>query len=221
MSRPLPKASPAQKPGRPSVNASKSKRAQDDEDLESVLGKTTPSNSQLNEISVAVDSAVHLMRSIENLEEAVAGYKKELREIIENRIPNIMVSAGSKNFETIEGVKVELKDIVSATLPPDDDENEARRKAAMAWLRKNGADSLIKVAIKAELNSKDKAALKVLLSEMKKLKVDYLAKESVNPISLSALMRKRIADAQPIPTDLMTIFSGKRAKITLPNKQEK
>ena len=192
--------------------------AKQEDNLESVLGATAPSNSQLNEISVLVDRAVELMTSIDNLQEAVKGYNSELRVLLDKNIPDAMVSSGSLSFKTLEGVEVVIKDILEGSIPRED---EVKRSAAIKWIETHGGASIIKAKMESVFDRGDRKILKVVSAALKKLKVAFTIKEDIHAKTLSSWARDRIKNGEEVPVELLGLYAIKTARIIMPDKQEK
>jgi hypothetical protein len=181
-----------------------------EDDLEELLGKPKASNSQMAEIGDLCEEAIKLQTSIDNLEEAVKGYKVELNAILATKLPTAMMAANMSSFSTTDGTELMLKDILSGSLPKED---LVAREAAIKWLRANGARDLIKAKLEAVFNQGDNKTVIATKAALKSLKVPFNIKEDVHPQSLSAYARQRLQNGEEVPLALLGLYSGKIAQI--------
>src|SRR6185369_14817918 len=106
---------------------------EDAQDIEEMLGVTTPSTGQLTDLESMVGRAASLMDQLASLEELTKGVKAELHDLTMKHIPDAMAEAGTIEFKTTAGVKVSVRDFINGALPK---EQEARA-AALSWLERN------------------------------------------------------------------------------------
>jgi hypothetical protein len=185
-------------------------------DLQSVLGATGPSTIQLRDIADAVARAVELQGQIDNLEDAIKSYNKELRQLTENIIPDKMLSAGSTSFTASNGAKVTLKDLILGSLPKDD----VGRSKAIEWMVQHDGSDLIKTKIEAVFGKGDHNFVKEVEAKLTKMKVDFNAKEDVHAGSLAAWVRERLKAGQETPLETLGLFSLRKAEIKMPKQKE-
>lgn len=195
---------PAAKPKGPSV----------EDDFNSAK---VPTEQELEVISKELQEAVTLQLKIDGMEEILAQHRQELHHITTRKLPDIMLAAGTLAFKTPEGAKVEIKEFMSGSLPKGDDE----RTAALKYLEDNGAGSLIKNQFFIAIGKGQKQELKELTSALKKVGVDYKREENVHAQSLYAWARERVKNGEPLPLETLGLYSGRVAKITIPEATAK
>ncbi len=176
----------------------------------------TPDEKQLNSVSKCVSRVTELMEQIEDASAFVSEMKKELFELQENVIPDLLLSAGVSNFITSDGVKVTVADYVSGSLPIKDEE---KRKQALLWIEKVGASDIIKNEINIGLpKGKDNVAARVK-DFLEEVGVDFEEDRGVHAMTLKAFARERMRRGEEIPLDLLGLQAGQRATITLPKNK--
>jgi hypothetical protein len=182
---------------------------------EDALGVTTPNATQLADIEGAVNQALGLMRVIDELEEALKAQRADLHKLVTGTIPDAMGAAGTIKFTTHAGVAVSIKDFVNGSLPRED-EKPAERAEALTWLINNGASDIVKTTIVCALGRGDyKQALKIKAA-ITKLKLGYVEKEDVHPMTLAAFARERLKKGEKVPLETLGLYAGRAAKIDLP-----
>ena len=171
-----------------------------------------PTKEELANLGVELQAAVKLQTTIDSLEEVLAQHKQDLHQLTTRKLPDLMLAAGTLAFKTPEGAKVEIKEFMSGSLPKEPD----ARVAALEFLAKNGAEPLIKNSFFIALGKGQKEELKQLTKALKGVGVDYTRKEDVNAQSLYAWARERVRNGEPLPLETLGLYSGRVAKITIP-----
>lgn len=181
--------------------------------LEAKLGVMTPSGEQLSVLTKLVNEALTLTASIAATEEMLARQKAALRVITVDQLPDLITASGAKDFTTIKGVKVDVKDMISASLPKD----PAKRDAALKWLTAHDGAGLIKQEIslsfgKGQLPMADK--LQKLL--IKNGYTEFSAETGVHPQTLAAFIREGVKTGQRLPLETLGAYLWTEAKIKVP-----
>lgn len=133
------------------------------------------------------------------------GKKKALDELAEVTIPELMEEVGLDIVRTKGGLEVDVTEKIRANI------TKANLPAALAWLRKNGHDKLIKG--KLVITPKDNKHMAQLQKRMAKL--DYKADEGVHAQTLGAFVREMLEDGKRIPEKLLGVYRQRRSKITV------
>ncbi len=175
------------------------------------------SNSQLAEIGDLCGEVIRLQDSIDNLTNAIAGYKKELLTITADKLPAAMIAARTNSFTTTDGVEIGLKDVLSGSIPKED---LVARAEAIKWIKSSGAKDLIKTKLEAAFNTGDVKTVAAAKTALKALKVPFNIKEDIHPQTLYAYVRGRLEHGQDVPLDLLGLYSAKHAIIKQPDKAD-
>ena len=173
----------------------------------------TPDANQLKSIETLVQQAYRLMTNVETYEAALKAAKADLQQLTHKAIPDAMAAAGTSNFTTTSGVRVAIKEILNGTLPKD----PTIRANALKWLEEHGGRPIIKGTLTAEfergadnLEKRNRAA-----EALAGLNVDFVEQESVHPQTLAAYARERLKNGEEVPLDLLGLYSGRMARITV------
>lgn len=178
------------------------------------------SGDQLQQIKDAAMKAVALEKQIEDLNAAVALLSADRDLILNKSLPSLLDSAGMESFDLTDGSSIEIKDVVSGTLPSADKKPKERQKA-LAWVDKNGGSGLIKTTYKTEFGKgqeKEAAAFEKLITKAK-----FAAKKDtgIHPQTLCAFVRELLEDGKKVPIETLGIYVGRHAKIKLSDAAQK
>lgn len=177
--------------------------------MDELLESSGPGDNQIAEISRLASRAWELEREMSEVESYLNGMKAEHREITEKTLPNAMDSAGVNKFETSDGVKIEVRDIVSATLPK---EEEAKRRA-IEYLESIGAGDIVKAKFEVDLGRNNENGVKLVSDFLRECGIGYVNKEDVHPQTLSALYRERLRNGEEVDTEIINLYTGRQAKM--------
>lgn len=172
-----------------------------------------PSGDQLKSIEMLAQQAYTLQSTIDMHEAAVKSLKAELTAITMKSLPEVMAAAGTTSFTTTNGVKITIKEILNGTLP----KTEHERALALKWLEENGGKPIIKGVLTAEFErGADNAELRNRAAEaLAELKVNFVEQETVHPQTLAAFARERLKNGEEVPLDMLGLYAGRQAKITV------
>ena len=140
---------------------------------------------------------------VEKYEEQLKKAKQGLRKISEDKLPTLMDELDMTTFSTKSGLTVTIKESIRASI------TKANNPAAMAWLRENGHEKLIKHEVKIQpANEKEAAALTKKLA-----KVSYVDTTSVHSQTLAKFVREKMEAGEDIPQDLFGVFRQRISKV--------
>lgn len=168
-----------------------------------------PSAEELKSVKALVEKALERSRYIARLEDALQREKKALNVILSSALPDLMASAGTKEFITDEGFKVSIKDFLSGSLPKDDD----KRTAALEWLRGNGAEDLIKNELHAHFDRGQDNIAGDVAGKLNEAGIRYEQTVGVHPSTLKAYARERMEHGEDVPLELLGLYAGRIAEI--------
>lgn len=200
-------------------------------DFEAMADAQPTSLTDLREISKLAEEMLSNDSKIAELEMQIQTLADRNGEIELNILPDLMAAAGMKKFSLSNGDNVEIKDIVRASIPSqtaiekaegiEQSEMVKRRAACLAWLRKNGAESMIKNQLVAEFGKGQDVVAKKLLSNILARGYKARVEESVNFQSLNAYFRELIeaGRSERIPTETFSLFIGKKAELKAAKKK--
>jgi hypothetical protein len=142
-------------------------------------------------------------------EEALKALKKKHLKIATETLPELMDSVQLLDFTTADGVQIKVTDNVQGSLPKD----MTKREAALNWLKKNGAEGLIKDSITVEFDKGKAALAHDIMVEFTTWGVDPELKEDVNHMSLKAFAREQFGAGVDVPFEALGLWRGRITKV--------
>lgn len=162
----------------------------------------------LAELSKAAEEQVEAELKVEEIEEQLKAAKKELNDIAEKRIPELMERADMESVTTASGKKVVVAETLRASIP------KARRGEAYRWLDESGNGSIIKRKVQAQFAKNEEAEAQALLERLREVFPLAEIEESVHASTLKAFVKERLENGEEVDADLFGVFVQKRAKIS-------
>lgn len=150
-----------------------------------------------------------LVRRQESIEAEIAGYeenltaaKAALRNVTEQRIPDLLLSLGLRDLTLANGNKLMLVDHYYAHV------SKANAPAAFAWLKENNMDGIIKRKLIINESSKE------LMAELALGGVDFELDERIHPSTLKAFTKEQLLEDNPeFPRQLFSASVTTKSKI--------
>jgi hypothetical protein len=154
-------------------------------------------------------------------QKTLADASKKLLDLETKTLPEAMDSAQMKEFTTVDGLKIEVAPVISASI------SGPKKPFVCQWLRDNDQEELIKPTITVVYG---KGALAVAqerataLSDELRDTAAVSVEEDVNTASFKALI-KELRDTSPeeaakIPYEELGVYVGRKASVKLPPKKK-
>lgn len=178
------------------------------------IAASAPATGRDRIISLA-DEYEALDVSVKGLEEALKAAKARQQEIKTKDMPDAMAQIGSGEWTSEDKrVKVKMDDFVSGSLPKDDE----KRKAAIEWLEANGGGSLLKTEVQLQFGKSEHNMALDLVARLKEEGHEPIVESGVHPQTLASFARERLRKGETIDTEVLGLFTGRVAKITVKDK---
>lgn len=182
------------------------------------FGADTPAPSS-DKLQILTDLVGEMERTEVALEAAQAVVKQHadrLKGLLEHEIPDLMLELKQPILHTSDGRKIEVKDVVRASLP------EAMRPLGHQWLIDNGHAGVVKRTVEVAFAAVEGEAAKELLGSMEK---EYGANArqvmKVESSTLTSFVKKQLAreaedgyDGPQLPREVFTVREFQHAKVT-------
>jgi hypothetical protein len=189
-----------------------------------LLEDVAPASNELGAIADMAQKMHDLEDEINRLDELLKAKKQDLKMLAEQDLPDLMQELNIKNFTLSNGAKVEVKDVIQASVPSqgaidrvkDEDEREAMRilqQQCFEWLRVNGLGDLIKSNVEVQFGRNEDEACNNFTEELRERKIYYKRAVGVHPQSLNATLKERLSEGKDVPVDLFRVYMGRRANI--------
>lgn len=176
--------------------------------------KSTSSTVTLAEVRALAEQQLVLEVEVETLEAQLDAKKKELKDVAEYKLPELLLDAGLPSLTLSDGSTISVQDNIFASIGDDN------RDAAHAWLRAAGHGDIIKNVVSVTFGKGEDDYAKLLIhnihvmADNNALKYGTLAQqEQVHNATLRAFVKERLKAGDPLPLETFKVFEGKIAKI--------
>lgn len=150
---------------------------------------------------------LHLSR----LEEEQKKLSEELKQIVEIKMPEILMEIGIEEFKLSTGEKLKLSTYYSASISEAD---PANRDAAFAWLRQHGHDSIIKNEVKGTFGKGEEQRADEVFRQLEALAPGLFTRKSlVHPQTLKSFVKELCEAGTPPPAEPFKLYIGKKVTI--------
>jgi len=166
----------------------------------------TDSKDGLAELSRLVNKLARQRVMVAKKEDELKEEKKNLENLAQVLIPDLMDELGQTSCQTSSGVTVTVTPKVRARL------TDETREAAARWLEDHNQDKLLKNDFKIKLNKGEKENADALRSALDGLGIPYKNKLDVHPQTLGKFIRERDEAGEPVPDDLFNVYRYREAK---------
>lgn len=130
---------------------------------------------------------------------------EDLRQIVEIKMPEIMMEIGIEQIKLTTGEKCTMKPFYSASI---DKENPF---PAFQWLKDHGHDSLIKNKVEASFGKGEEKRVQELMETLAPL--GFINTKSVHASTLKAFVKEQVEAGTPPPEELFHLYIGKKVTI--------
>jgi hypothetical protein len=197
--------------------------------LEDAPGEAQPTSAKdLRQAVRLADEMRFILRKMENLTQEIKDLDKRYDTIANDTLPNLMLAIGITNFKLDSGEIISIKDVLRGAIPsqgaidkadgPDRDALLDRRSQCLAWLRLNGAESLIKNAVTVEFGKGHDKDAETTYQLMVKKGFQVKRDIAVNFQTLQTFLKDALKKGIDIPTEPFGLFVGKVAELKTEKK---
>ena len=188
-----------------------------------LLDDVAPASNEIGAIADMASQMLEVENEINRLEEALKQRKQDLTKLAEQDLPDLMQELNIKDFTLSNGAKVEIKALISGSVPSggaidrakgDDKVSlEIRQQQCFDWLRDNGAGDLIKSNVEVQFGRDEDDDCNAFTEELRDRQIYYKRVVAVHPGTLNSFIKERMSEGKEVPHDLFRVFTGRRAKI--------
>lgn len=147
---------------------------------------------------------------MEEVNVKVQAAAEELREILEKKMPDILMEIGIDEIKLSTGERLKVATFYSASLS---DENPLKEEA-FKWLRANGHDSIIKNTVNGTFGKgQEKQADEAFKLLAEKYPTIFSKKSGVHPMTLKSFVKELCEAGTPPPAEPFKLFIGKKVTI--------
>lgn len=167
----------------------------------------TPGSNSMARLSGLARDQKKAEAKVAELQRQLKEAQEELERIAGKELPELMQELRLKDFTTEDGVRIEVKESIHASIP------KARQDDAFEWLETHGHAGLIKRKFVVSFNRDEEAWAKKFQADLGKRKkpVHSQIERKVEPQTLKAFVTRELEQGVDIPQDL---FGVHRRKLT-------
>ncbi len=176
--------------------------------LESVTSELEDLSTEgLSEVSKLALELKQAQEKLELAEELVKDWKRKVRQLAEEQLPEAMAELNLSNISLADGSSITVDKYYSASIPKD------KQGEAFDWLVENGHGDLIKnqVSVSFVRGEEDKA--QQFAEELSDNNFAVNTRKWVEPMTLKGWCKGQTEKGVNIPSDLFGLYIGNRAKI--------
>jgi hypothetical protein len=166
-----------------------------------------PSDEETHRIGELAKRQVTLELAIAEEEDRLAEMKKELDQIRDKDLSDLLLAHGLTELKLATGQKIAVEKMVFASITKE------RATECFRWLEAHGFGSLIKRSLEVNVGKGGEEKVEKLVQMAKTLGLDAKAKDSVHPSTLKAFAKEQLEKASEFPMDLFGVFMINRTKI--------
>lgn len=162
-------------------------------------------DDQLADISGLAKLLEENDRTIDLFEERLKKMKKDQQKLSEEILPEALQNLGCRSFELNNGDELSLKPFVYCSIP------QAKKEQAFEKLREWEVDDIIKNDVSVRFGrgeTEEAEKLKKLLNDNGFV---FNQTMKVEPMTLKALFKERIATGKDVADDIFSIHAGQKA----------
>ena len=164
-------------------------------------------SDDLSRLAELAEKQWKAQKGVDAADVALKSAKVALADLAEKQIPELMDSLNMVTFTTTGGLKIHVKEAIRASIP------KKHLAEALAWLRKNKHEKLIKRTLSIVPRSDDDA--ETLADYFRNAGFEFSDDPKVHPQTLGAFVREKLENGEEIPDDLFGVFRQRVAKIQL------
>jgi hypothetical protein len=158
-------------------------------------------------LNALVDQARQSQKKINSLGTELATEQEVLRNVLWVRLPAMMQEMGLKQFKTLDGTEINVKDEIVAHI------TEEKKLEAHRWLDDNGHGGLIKREVSVAFNREQQEMATALVNELAERFAATAEKKVVHPQTLKAWAKEMLKDGKSFPLELFGVKRFQVAKI--------
>jgi hypothetical protein len=178
------------------------------------LTKQELTDGEIRSVTRLAEEQVAIERTIASLQNQLEMAGDKLSLLSDKLIPDRMLELGLSDFTLSDGSSVMIKKFYNAKIP------EERAGEAFNWLRANGHGDLIKNSLSLSFMKGEDDLCREVAQMLIAKGLAPEQKTGVHPMTLKSFVKEQIESGQDLPTDLLGVFVGNKAKIVAPKTKK-
>jgi hypothetical protein len=177
--------------------------------------KPAADREQMDHLQEVLDEGLQLEQLVQEKEEELKVFKRQLLELKQTRLPKLMDDLGVSMLQR-DGWTVKVEDFVSGTLPKEPSE----REKALAWLIEHGQEGLIKNSILLNFGKGEHNIAHDLAERLRGEGFEPQEEQGVHPQTLWAWAREAMRSGDDIDQEVLGLYLGRRADFKAPKARK-
>lgn len=178
-----------------------------DEDLQPNVDDEI-TNDNLKEVSFWAEKQLKLEVEVTEAEEKLADLKKELKDIVEQKVPDAMRECNLSEIKLSNGTKISIQQYYSARIGKEKEEQ------AFAWLQESGNEDIIKNVVSLQFGRGEDDSAAYVMANLSNQGYSPSSKRWVEPMTLKAFVREQVENGVDLPFETFNVYIGQKSKIT-------
>jgi uncharacterized small protein (DUF1192 family) len=189
-----------------------------------LLKDVAPSSNEIGAVADMAQRVLDLEDEINRLEDALKQKKQDLKVLAEQDLPELMQELNIKDFTLSNGAKVEIKDVIQASVPSQGSIDRAKtedqrvelqmlQQQCFEWLRAQGAGDIIKSNVEVQFGRNEDDACNAFTDELRERQIYYKRAVGVHPQTLNSFIKERMSEGKEVPMEMFRVYAGRRANI--------
>ncbi len=165
-------------------------------------------HQKLGQLGRLVEKQINISQRLVEAEETVKSIKKEYNIVAQDDIPTLMDEIGLSKVETVGGLTVTVKEIMTAGV------TQKKKAECIKWLLKNKLGALVTDNVNVQFVAGEQKLTNQLIKELKSNGYDPTRSYAVNTGSIKAIMWERLEEGLEVPFELFGILIIRQSIIT-------
>jgi|TARA_R100000656_G_C3928635_1_gene124334 hypothetical protein len=165
-------------------------------------------DGKLDKVSRLANEAARLQEDVDNAEDLYKNFKKSLKKVTDELLPDAMEELGIENLTLSDGSRIEIKPVYSATILVD------KKEEAFKFIRQCGDDDIIKNNVTVTFGRGEMNEAEAFTEWVADKGLIPNQTQKIEPSTLRAWFKSRVEDGLPVTTDAITTYMSNHAKIT-------
>ena len=189
-----------------------------------LLEDVAPSSNSIGAVADMAQQMFDLEKEIEDLTELLKQKKQNLTKLAEQDLPDLMQELNLKDFTLKNGAKVEVKEVISGSVPSqgaiDRAKEEDKRvelqmlqQQCFDWLRANGGGDLIKSNVEVQFGKDEDKACNDFTKRLREENLYFKRAVGVHPATLNKYLQERLGEGKDVPLEMFRVYTGRKANI--------
>ena len=189
-----------------------------------LLEDVAPASNELGAVTGMAQKMYDLENEITSLEEQLKSKKQDLRMLAEQDLPDLMQELNLKEFTLKNGAKIEVKEVISGSVPSqgaiDRAKEEDKRvelqmlqQQCFDWLRSNGGGALIKSNVEVQFGKDEDKACNDFTKRLREENLYFKRAVGVHPATLNKYLQERLGEGKDVPLEMFRVYTGRKASI--------